>query len=472
MNKTLRALYNRFYKRPELAALNESVAANHRLLIARLAGTERKLVLRIIDDEAAIVGALSLDAFLCGCRLAWQLSNELNNLDEERSVLADEAERSVLFYLKKEETTMKKLLTITLVIAACAALYAPVWPRMDAGEELPAAAVEMRTAPVCAEIFPEQRTPAVQTETAEELMAEKEEVPATEVVTTPAPTEAPEPESQAIEAESETPAPTPQSAPAASDPYHTDVYPNNVYSEELIYNEDGNLIGKTATIPTAFGSDTIWIDGHAYYDVPGFGLVEWSGPNQRIEDYTMYESGVKVGIMGDGDESPANRPASASQPEDWPEPTGEVIDQTITAAPERGNTPPDYKPDLMPPDDPNARVDSVSMVGCVAEFSSNAARMIVNTASNARTNSGKRSTSAHSSSYHAHCEVECSASALYSRWALRIAAFANAYGFGCSRISFLRCPSALTRAFSTASTFIKWYMPISLSGSFSCPNTP
>lgn len=97
MNETLKALYDRFYEKPELPALNASVEENHRLLIERLDKPERKLVLRIIDDETAIAGALSLDAFLCGFRLAWRLSNELNNLDDERSVLADEAERSVHF---------------------------------------------------------------------------------------------------------------------------------------------------------------------------------------------------------------------------------------------------------------------------------------------------------------------------------------------------------------------------------------
>ncbi|MEG2013141.1 MAG: hypothetical protein RR063_08050 [Anaerovoracaceae bacterium] len=79
---------------------------------------------------------------------------------------------------------------------------------------------------------------------------------------------------------------------ASADPYRTDVYPNKVYSEELLYDETGNLIGKTVTIPTAFGPDTVWIDGHAYYDVPGFGLVEWSGPGQQGEAYNMCESGI------------------------------------------------------------------------------------------------------------------------------------------------------------------------------------
>ena len=106
----------------------------------------------------------------------------------------------------------------------------------------------------------------------------------------------------------------------SSDPYHTDIHPNNIYSEEYLYDAEGNLIGKTTTIPTAFGPDAIWINDRAYYDVPGFSLVEWSGPGQRTEAYNMYESGVQVGIMGDEDEVPTWTAATA-QPETCPEPT-------------------------------------------------------------------------------------------------------------------------------------------------------
>ncbi len=144
-------------------------------------------------------------------------------------------------------------------------------------------------------------------------------------------------------------------ATATNDPYHTDVYPENVYSEKYEYDAEGNLIGKTTTYPTVFGPDTIWIDGKAYGDVPGFGLVEWGGPGSVTEDYTMYENGNKVGIMGGEDDASAHT-ASPTQQADCPEPTGEVIDQTITEAPERSSTPPDYKPDTTPPDDPNARI--------------------------------------------------------------------------------------------------------------------
>ena len=137
--------------------------------------------------------------------------------------------------------------------------------------------------------------------------------------------------------------PSTKSNGSSADPYRTDIYPQNVYSEECLYDADGNLIGKTTTIPTAFGPDTVWIDSHAYYNIPGFGLVEWSGPGQRTEDYTMYESGVKIGSMG-GEAESSTPPSSA-----LPEPTGEVIDQTINTRPEKNSTPPDYKPETTPP---------------------------------------------------------------------------------------------------------------------------
>jgi len=149
----------------------------------------------------------------------------------------------------------------------------------------------------------------------------------------PAPAEAPKPEIPAA------------TTTGSSDPYRTDVYPENIYSEEYLYDAEGNLIGKTTTIPTAFGPDVIWINGRAYYDVPGFDLMEWSGPGQRTEDYTMYESGVKVGIMGGEDKTSEKSSTPAAQPEDCPKPTGEVIDQTISEVPERNSTPPDDKPD-------------------------------------------------------------------------------------------------------------------------------
>ena len=102
MDKILETLYDHFYEKPELMALQESVEANHNLLRERLRKPERKLVLRLIDDETAIANALSLDSFLCGFELAWKLTNKLNHLERERSALTDEVERSAHFMPKAE----------------------------------------------------------------------------------------------------------------------------------------------------------------------------------------------------------------------------------------------------------------------------------------------------------------------------------------------------------------------------------
>ena len=94
MDKILDALYDHFYEKPELTALQKSVEANHDLLRERLGKSERKLVLRLIDDENTIANVLSLDSFLCGFELAWRLANELHHLERERSALTDEVERN------------------------------------------------------------------------------------------------------------------------------------------------------------------------------------------------------------------------------------------------------------------------------------------------------------------------------------------------------------------------------------------
>jgi hypothetical protein len=206
-----------------------------------------------------------------------------------------------------------------------------VWPQTGADEEVCQEANVSATAAVITELVEPPEEPAVITLVEQiEPSAEKKDIVAA-------------PENTDVPAAELPIAPTHLAPSIAADPYRTDIYPSNVYSEELIYDADGNLIGKTTIYPTAFGSDTIWIYGHAYYELPGFGLIEWSGPSSVTEDYTMYENGNKVGIMCGEYEAPA-RVSVQPKTQDWPELTGEVIDQTINTVPEKNSTPPDYKP--------------------------------------------------------------------------------------------------------------------------------
>ena len=84
-NKLLKELYDHFYTRPELDEQENEVEECHRALIAALEKPERKLVLRIIDAQDSIREQTSLDSFIAGFELAWRLSIELQNEENERS---------------------------------------------------------------------------------------------------------------------------------------------------------------------------------------------------------------------------------------------------------------------------------------------------------------------------------------------------------------------------------------------------
>ena len=85
MNETLRLLYDRFYIPLPIAESEQEVETCHRQLIERLDKPERKLVLRIIDAQDNIKEETSLDSFIAGFELAWKLSIELHNDENERS---------------------------------------------------------------------------------------------------------------------------------------------------------------------------------------------------------------------------------------------------------------------------------------------------------------------------------------------------------------------------------------------------
>ena len=81
--KLLRALYDCFYTRPKFDEQESEVEECHKALIEVLAKPERKLVLRIIDAQNLMIEQRSVDSFICGFRLAWEMANELNHYMEE-----------------------------------------------------------------------------------------------------------------------------------------------------------------------------------------------------------------------------------------------------------------------------------------------------------------------------------------------------------------------------------------------------
>ena len=84
MNDTLKQLYNRFYTPLPMAEAEQEIEDCHRQLIERLEKPERKLVLRIMDAQNLITEGRSLDSFLCGFKLAWELVYELNHFKTDK----------------------------------------------------------------------------------------------------------------------------------------------------------------------------------------------------------------------------------------------------------------------------------------------------------------------------------------------------------------------------------------------------
>ena len=103
MDGLLEALYDRFYTPKEMAELRRSVEANRALLRDKLPVEQRKIVLRIVDDLTMTANEGSLDSFLCGFKLAWQLTNELNHYGNGRSTPADDAGLDARSAFQKEE---------------------------------------------------------------------------------------------------------------------------------------------------------------------------------------------------------------------------------------------------------------------------------------------------------------------------------------------------------------------------------
>ena len=97
MNETLKSLYDRFYTPLPLVEYEQEVEACHHQLIERLEKPERKLVLRIIDTQNLIAEERSIDSFLCGFKLAWELSNELNHYESGHPSRCDKTEMDVRF---------------------------------------------------------------------------------------------------------------------------------------------------------------------------------------------------------------------------------------------------------------------------------------------------------------------------------------------------------------------------------------
>ena len=106
MKTLLKNLYDCFYTPPEFSEQKQEVEECHQALIKVLEKPERRLVLRIMDAQSLMAEDHSMDSFISGFELAWQLTMELNQYENERSVSRCTAKRSSALSMSgREEAT-------------------------------------------------------------------------------------------------------------------------------------------------------------------------------------------------------------------------------------------------------------------------------------------------------------------------------------------------------------------------------
>ena len=98
----MKALYRGFGTSSERMTAPEKAAnKTHRLLANRLAKPERKMLLRLVDLEAALRGQACLNSFMSGYRLAQGIQQELL-ADQPPDNVEDEDERQACEIAREE----------------------------------------------------------------------------------------------------------------------------------------------------------------------------------------------------------------------------------------------------------------------------------------------------------------------------------------------------------------------------------
>lgn len=236
---------------------------------------------------------------------------------------------------------MKKQIIIGITVAACVALCATVWLRDAEVGNLPAMPVK---ATVSTEIEAQsEEIPHIL------LSADSPAPEVKEVVESEPPITEITAEKESLKpAQAQTEQPVKPTA-SSSEPHNGDV--RVVDGERQIYllgfgwiKDKGGGDAPPANNSPVPGTKK-YIDGVLHIWVPDFGYVPYSGTNVGTVAEDMYESGVKIGIMG-GDECPSSK--TTPPPLEQPEPTGDVIYAPIQPPVTKDSSPPTYKPNGEP----------------------------------------------------------------------------------------------------------------------------
>ena len=90
MNDYLRALHQRFFREPDVSALEEDIENTRQEVRDCLNQMQRRRLMHLVDSQNLLKEEISLASFTAGFKLAWGLSKELEadglySLDEEET---------------------------------------------------------------------------------------------------------------------------------------------------------------------------------------------------------------------------------------------------------------------------------------------------------------------------------------------------------------------------------------------------
>lgn len=103
-NRLLKDLHDCFYIPPDFLEQKQEIKECHQALIEAMDKHGRRLILQIIDAKDYMIENIFIDSFFSGFELAWKLSAELNNYENEHSIFCRKArELSARFLFKREK---------------------------------------------------------------------------------------------------------------------------------------------------------------------------------------------------------------------------------------------------------------------------------------------------------------------------------------------------------------------------------
>lgn len=102
-NKLLEKLYDIFYTPPDFPLQSREAEEGRKALGEVVDKQMNRMVIKIIDAKDSIIEKISVDSFIAGFELAWQLAAEVHHDESERFSSLQDGSLGARFISKTEE---------------------------------------------------------------------------------------------------------------------------------------------------------------------------------------------------------------------------------------------------------------------------------------------------------------------------------------------------------------------------------